>query len=200
MARPREFDITKAIEDISEKFWADGYEATGVAALVDVTGVGRASLYAAFGSKREMLHKAIDFYLSEHIEQVVSPIDDGGIDAVANWFRSFARVREMKPERATMGCLMVNSIVELGTSDPEVVALAERYRNRIRHAFDSALVKAVQDGEVDGDVDARADLATMMLMGLYVSIKSGGALGDIQHLCSVAVDVVESWRALPQGL
>ncbi len=179
------------------KFWADGYEATGVSDLVEATGVGRASLYGAFGSKREMLHRAIDHYLSKDIEDIASKVDHGGIDAIADWFRKFAWVRETKPEIATKGCLMVNSIVELGTSDPQVVALAERYRHRIRHAFRTALVKATEDGDVEGDIESRTDLAVLMLMGLYVNIKGGSELEEIKRLSAVAVATVESWKGSP---
>lgn len=63
MARTRDYDIDEVTETIALKFWADGYEATGISELVETTGVGRASLYAAFGSKREMLDASIDWYL-----------------------------------------------------------------------------------------------------------------------------------------
>ena len=42
MPRPREFDTTIAIENICEKFWADGYEATSITDLEDATGLARA--------------------------------------------------------------------------------------------------------------------------------------------------------------
>ena len=192
MARPREFDIDKATQKICEKFWANGYEATGVTDLVEATGVARASLYSAFGSKREMLHKAIDYYLAEWIERMVNPVDSAGVDGATGIFRRFALVRETKPERAVMGCLMVNSIVELANDDPEVMKRGERYRNRIRRAFRSAFAKAVEDGEMEGPVDARADLALIMLMGLFVSIKGKADLNEIKRLCNVAIDAIEA--------
>ena len=194
MARPREFDIDKAIEDISEQFWADGYEATSITDLEEATGLARASLYAAFGAKQNMLHQAIDFYLAGRIETVASAVDNGGLDAVAGWFERFATVREHKPERAAMGCLMVNSMVELGSVDPEVVARGERYLVRIRRAFSSALTMAVENGDMEGPVEEKADLASMLLMGLFVSIKGGADLEEIQRLSKVAVGVVDSWR------
>jgi hypothetical protein len=49
MARTREFDTDKAVAAIAKTFWAGGYEATGISELVDATGVGRQSLYGAFG-------------------------------------------------------------------------------------------------------------------------------------------------------
>lgn len=195
MARPREFDPDQTIQQIAAKFWADGYEATGITDLEETTGLARASLYAAFGPKQAMLHQSIDWYLDNRIEQFASAVDDGGLDGAANWFRSFARVRRERPDEAQMGCLMVNSVVELGGEDPGVVERAERYRLRVRGAFHSALVKAVDDGDMeDGLLDARADHLYLMLMGMFVSIKSRASLDEIEALCRVAVDVIESWR------
>ena len=194
MARPREFDTGVAIADIADRFWSDGYEATGISDLVEATGVARASLYGAFGSKSEMLHLAIDHYITHDIERIVSTVDHGGIDAIAGWFRRFAWVREHKPEMALRGCLVVNSIVELGDSDGIVVDLSERYRNRIRHAFRTALEAAAENDEFDGDIEATTELALLMLMGLYINIKSGADLEKIRRLSGIAASTAESWR------
>ena len=195
MARTREFDTDKAIADIADKFWADGYEATGIADLVEVTGVARASLYGAFGSKQEMLHLAIERYLDTVIEAQWSNVDDGGLDGAKFMFRTFARVRKERPERAKWGCLMVNSSVELGRTDPAVVALGGRYRSRINSAFTSALERAAADGDIEGGhTEERAELCTLMLLGCFVAIKGGAELEEIERLTGRAVNLIESWR------
>ena len=194
MARTREFDTDQAIEAIAEQFWAGGYEATGIADLVEATGVGRASLYGAFGSKHDMLLKAIDFYLVERIEKMVEPVEAGGLDAASSIFRQFAFIRETMPERAQMGCLMVNASVELSSSDPEVAALAERFRDRHRRAFRTALTQAVEDGEIVGPIEDRVDIATMLVLGLFVAIRGAAPLEEVKRLSDAAASVVESWR------
>ena len=117
-----------------------------------------------------------------------------GLDGVTGFFRRFAQINTEQPERAAMGCLMVNSVVELGKSDPGVTDRAEWYRNRVRGAFRSALQKAVQQGDVSGAIEGRVDLSYMMLMGLYVSVKGGATLDEIIRLSEVAIGVAESWR------
>ena len=194
MARPREFDTKAAIESICDQFWADGYEATGIADLESATGLARARLYAAFGSKHEMLNQAIDFYLESRIDVIFSRVDDRGIAGVVNFFRTFAWIVAEHPERAEMGCLVVNSMVELGRSDPDVAVRAERYRDRVRGAFCSALERDAEEGRLAGDVQSLSDLAFMMLMGLYVSVKGGAPSDEIERLCGIAIGVVESWR------
>ena len=194
MARTREFDTDKVIEEIAEKFWARGYEATGIADLVEATGVGRASLYGAFGSKREMLSQAIDWYMEEWIEKMVASVETGGLDGAESIFRQFAVIRATDPGRAMMGCLVVNTSVELAMSDPEIAKLAARYRARHRRAFEIALTKAVENGEIIGPIEDKVDVATMLLLGMFVTIRGGATSEEVTGLADSAVGVLESWR------
>ena len=52
MGRPREFDFNDTLERAMQTFWAKGYEATSLDDLCTATGLGRSSLYAAFGDKQ----------------------------------------------------------------------------------------------------------------------------------------------------
>ena len=46
-------------------FWEKGYESTSLQELVERMGIGRASLYDTFGSKRELFAEALDRYAAE---------------------------------------------------------------------------------------------------------------------------------------
>ena len=72
MARHKEFDPDVALDRALELFWERGYEATSMADLVDHLGIGRASLYATFGSKHELYLKALDRYL---LKEDPSPLE-----------------------------------------------------------------------------------------------------------------------------
>ncbi|MGI9616041.1 MAG: TetR/AcrR family transcriptional regulator [Acidimicrobiales bacterium] len=194
MARPREFDTGLAIAQIADVFWDAGFEASSITDLEDATGLARARLYAAFGTKRQMLHLSIDYYLDGPLEMVFRRVDEGGLDAIADWFQAIAQLRERQPHKAMMGCLVVNSLVELGDSDPEVNERGNRYRARILHAFTSALDVATDRGETDGDNTQRANIALMLLLGIFVSIKSGTEASTIKTLADAATSVIDSWR------
>ena len=197
MARPREFDTDEAIESICERFWSDGFEATSISHLEEATGLARPRLYAAFGSKSEMLHHALDHYLETRIDQIFSRVDQAGPAGVAMFFKTFTEIYNDQPERAAMGCLMVNSIIELGRSDPQVAARADRYRKRVRGAFRGALEKTAKASQLTGDPESLSDLAFMMLMGLYIAVKGGASTEEINRLCAVAIHTVESWQVAP---
>ena len=52
MGRPRTFDLDEVIGAARDRFVRTGYLGTSVDDLLTATGIGRASLYQAFGSKR----------------------------------------------------------------------------------------------------------------------------------------------------
>ena len=59
MARPREFDEDEVLEKALAVFWAKGFEGATVDDLEQATGLGRGSLYGAFGGKHELFLRAL---------------------------------------------------------------------------------------------------------------------------------------------
>ena len=57
--RPREFDPGAAAEKAMLVFWERGYEGASISELAAAMGIGKPSLYAAFGSKRGLFDAAM---------------------------------------------------------------------------------------------------------------------------------------------
>ena len=194
MARTREFDLDEATEQIARQFWADGYEATGISDLEGATGLGRGSLYGAFGSKREMLDLAIRWYTEGRLEQMISTVEQGGLEGAKSLFRMFSFAVQTQPEMASMGCMVINTSVELGTSDPKMNETGEQYRARFREAFRTALAHAEAEGEIGGPIEPKVEVATLMLLGLFVAVRGGSDLAETDQLVEGAVGVLDSWK------
>ena len=62
MARPREFDAEQALDAAIWVFREHGYEGSSAQMLVDAMGIGRQSLYAAFGDKWQLYCSAARRY------------------------------------------------------------------------------------------------------------------------------------------
>jgi TetR/AcrR family transcriptional regulator, transcriptional repressor for nem operon len=194
VGRPRGYELSAVIEAAGDQFWEHGYEMTSIGDLEQKTGLDRSSLYYAFGSKHALFEAALRCYLDENIDARLGGMrqPDAGLATVVDFFRGMAQAFRNDP-RAARGCLMVNTIAELGSRDAQAVRAGRGYRDSFREAFASALSKAAAKGEVNAErARERAELLTAMMMGLFLTARL--ELADAARVCdSVAVEVA-SWR------
>ncbi len=188
--RPRKFDEEAVLDALTELFWEKGYEATSMADILEVSGLRKSSLYNAFGSKKDLFRRILDRYVETRMEgfaEMAAANDSGGIAAVHGFLDavfSFGRA----------GCLAVNTTTELGTSDPEVSALARVYRDRIRAALAQVVSAAARAEGLDaGKVDVRTEMLLGFLLGYAVAARTGADAAEMQGLASAAHATVDSW-------
>ncbi|MCE0540845.1 TetR/AcrR family transcriptional regulator, partial [Kineosporia rhizophila] len=60
--RPRGFDADQALDRAVEVFWRHGYDGTSLSDLTSAMGINRPSLYAAYGNKEQLFHRAVARY------------------------------------------------------------------------------------------------------------------------------------------
>ncbi len=168
MARTREFDVDTALAGAMNVFWSKGYEATSLDDLCEVTGLSRSSLYATFGSKRDLLLRSVDRYVEERNPRLAAvlaqpiPIRD----AFGELTRQFIDQIVSGPGRR--GCFLGNCAAELPRGDRAALARVRRGLEATETTFREALVRARARGELtdDADVDAIARFLTAGFQGL----------------------------------
>ncbi|GAA0916073.1 TetR/AcrR family transcriptional regulator [Streptomyces thermoalcalitolerans] len=178
MARTKEFDPDAALQSALELFWQRGYEATSMADLVEHLGVGRASIYATFGSKHELYLKALDRYAETRDPRLVAELSRPGpaLPAVRAVVRAFA-AEAAAPESRLNGCFITNTAAELAPHDVAAARRVENSWERLETALHSALVRAQAQGELPEGRDPRA-LARMLLVLLQGMRVVGKASSD----------------------
>ncbi|MFC9732668.1 TetR/AcrR family transcriptional regulator [Streptomyces roseolus] len=164
MARTKEFDPEAALQAALDLFWARGYEATSMADLVERLGIGRASLYATFGSKHELYLKAMDRYLETRDPRLVEELSAPGpaLPAVRALVRRFAAEATAEGLRLS-GCFVTNSAAELAPRDPAVARRVELSWEQIETLLYAALTRARAQGELPEGRDPRT-LSRMLLV------------------------------------
>jgi len=184
MPRPRSFAPGDAVRAARDHFWRYGYEATSLSDLEAATQLNRSSLYQAFGTKRRLFDLALENYLAEVAWPRLAPVEKegAGAKAVAAYFTALAAAFETAPpEVASRGCLIVNTITELGAHDAEARAFGAAYRERIARAFAAAFASETRPRAAETPARAaerparaakrRADLATAALIGVLVTAR-----------------------------
>ncbi len=171
MARPRKFDPEEVLDKSMHEFWRRGYRDTSIDDLVEATGVLPGSLYNTFqGGKHELLMGSLDRY-----SKLVVPEKLGGLErpgaAVAEVRAYFdGLVDDLMSEEGRMGCLMVNSTVELAAEDSAVAKVVRGHMERLESNAARALRTAKRRGEIRSDINPKAKATQLMATGMGLMV------------------------------
>jgi TetR/AcrR family transcriptional repressor of nem operon len=170
MARPREFDEDRVLQAALEVFRAKGFDGATLSELEHATGLGRGSLYGAFGDKRALFQRVLGRYLTSSLDERLALLDrtGAGREAIIALFRGIAR--DASCDRERKGCLMTNCSVELADRDPDLACQAARGFDRFERAFAGAIRTAQARGEValERDPVRLARFLTICMEGMLV--------------------------------
>jgi len=175
MARPVEFDYDLVLENATEQFWKEGFEASSVQKLLDATGINRGTLYNSFGDKDTFFKLCLDRYngmLQELIGTTLGNKDSKADKALAAFFD--AAVAAPARQRG-LGCLLVNSVCESIVWDKDIQAILKDSMNAIRKAL-LARTRELEKGRALAK-GLNADKAADLLVNLYVAIKVAARSG-----------------------
>jgi AcrR family transcriptional regulator len=163
MARPRKFDEGDVVAAARDEFWSRGYAATSVDDLTSVTGLGKGSLYGAFGDKHGLFVRALDDYIGIALDGVRAQLRDPTYSAYDRLTRHIrAQAREIAADKSHRGCMMAKSAAELSATDETVErAVGHAYATWLTELVD-CIKEAQRDGAVDKTQNPQA-LATTVL-------------------------------------
>lgn len=195
--RPREFDRGEALEAAMRAFWAAGYERTGLPDLQAAMGIGRQSLYNAFGDKRTLFLEALDHYGTTQFRWLHAQLAAPG-SGLANIRAVLESWVDAVSAPGFTGCLVCNSAIEFGR-DPEVTAITERHNRAIEESFRAALNRAVGDGEwpAGSDVGALAQFLANLGQGLALQGRGGLSRQKAAAICGVALALLDAGVSPP---
>ncbi|MEJ2855385.1 MULTISPECIES: TetR/AcrR family transcriptional regulator [unclassified Saccharothrix] len=186
MGRPREFDDAAVVDAAMEVFWSKGYESTSTEDLCARTGLGRGSLYNAFGSKHGLYQRALRRYAEVGFGAQAEILDGPG--GVKQRLRALmvAVIDTDLGDPSKRGCLAVNAAVDAGGTDDVVAEQVLRQFSRFEAAVCEVIACGQRDGEVAADVDPL--VAARAFVSAYYGLR---VLGKVVRDRRVLEDVVE---------
>jgi TetR/AcrR family transcriptional repressor of nem operon len=185
MARPLGFDRDEAISSAIRVFARHGFEAASTSDLVGGMGIGRQSLYGAFGDKRGLFLEALRQYAAHSLGQIRGALAGPAAEAI----EAAVLVGLGSCEDLESGCLGVGSIVEFSRSDPEINAINDEAARLVTEAFAARVRDGIAAGEFDPALNA--ELAAYMLLvlrsGLKVAARGGASGTDLRDAARLAM-------------
>jgi TetR/AcrR family transcriptional regulator, transcriptional repressor for nem operon len=161
--RPRKFDESDVIATARDEFWTRGYGATSVDDLTAATGLGKGSLYGAFGDKHGLFLRTLDDYITMSLDTVRTQLQDPAHNAYERLIRHIRwQAGAVATDKARRGCMMARTAAELGSTDDDVEDKVERAYLKWRTELADAIAEAQRDGDIDRKADPRALASTLL--------------------------------------
>ncbi|MDQ0787659.1 TetR/AcrR family transcriptional repressor of nem operon [Streptomyces sp. B3I7] len=194
MPRPRAFDEREVLARAREQFWATGYAGTRMDDIARATGLGKGSLYGAFGDKGALFHRVFGDWCAAVVEVAEGRLA-GGPDAEA-MERLSGYVRLMAENTASdtgrRGCLMAKGTAELAQQDPTVAGRSAETMTALLTLLRTEIAAAQRHGDIDGDADPErlAALLLTVVRGIEAVGKAGLDPETVRGVADTALAVL----------
>lgn len=168
MARPRTFDEGDVVAAARDEFWNRGYAGTSVDDLTAATGLGKGSLYGAFGDKHTLYLRALDTYILSSLKDVRAGLRNPAVGAYERLARHIrGQVKVLAADKDRRGCMMAKGAAELGATDDAVEEKVER----AYAIWCDELVACIQEAQRDGTIGVKQN--SRALAGVLLAFMRG---------------------------
>jgi AcrR family transcriptional regulator len=188
--RPRTFNTDDALDRALDVFWRKGYEGATLPDLTEAMGINRPSLYAAFGNKEELFHKALDRYAEGPAAYVRAALAESTARKVVESLL-FGEIDLLCDPKTPRGCLAVHGALACGDEGEQVKQeLCAR-----RKSFELAVRRRLKKARAEKDLPASADPAalagfvTAVTHGLAVQAAGGAGRKELKRVADLALRV-----------
>ncbi|MCI3150454.1 TetR/AcrR family transcriptional regulator [Streptomyces sp. GB4-14] len=190
------FDEERALDAAMHTFWEKGYEATSTQDLCEATGLGRSSIYNTFKSKHDLFERALAHYIDTMTTAQLAVLEDTRRRAADRIRDLFAMVVDGETEHRAdgrgLGCLTVNTTVELAARHRRAAELLERDTARRL----AVLRAVIEEGRRDGSITSRRDAGALArfinaaIGGMRISSQGGADRTALESIAEVTLDAL----------
>lgn len=176
-----------------QQFWSAGFAATSVNELVAATGLGKGSLYGAFGGKRDLFGRALQRYCEQVVKASREDLvgDEAGAAGRLRAYILAALPRESETEHRA--CFLSCVAAELGASDPEARQEVRGAFEQLRDVLEATLIQARRAGDIPADLRPRSAANGLLaaLRGVEALLEAGVDIKVLEDAVEVALKSVE---------
>ncbi len=195
MPRQKRYSEDDLIGAAMRQFWDHGFTATSMDQLVGVTGVSRHGIYSAFGGKRDLFLACLEAYQQAVVTPAFAVVEEEGtgLSAIAGYFET----QIAKAEALGLpgpGCLVANTMTELGPHDRDVLDRVNRHNQRLYAGFKKALT-AADENEPPLSESVLNDLASLLVtsaQGLWSLSRSVDQAGPLRRIVATLLDLLKA--------
>lgn len=193
MGRPRSFDTPTALRAIEDQFRLTGYAGTSLDDVAAATGLGRGSIYAAFGDKHDLFMRSLDEFCQRNEAYVAAVLDGPDETAVARLHAFLLGAAQVGDGGTAPKCMATKFAIELDKQDPEARERVARSFSVLRRRLRDCILAAQRHGDLDpsADADVLAGLVWTATRGLDVMASAGETTAELEPIAEA------TFRSLP---
>lgn len=192
--RPPTYDREAAIKALVHLFWAKGFSATSLDEVSAATGMGRPSLYQAFGNKEDMYQLALTSFVGDVSQRAMQALSENA-DIADALLQFYERIIELYFEEADgMGCMVFCTTVGEASNQPALREVLKAVIAQIDTALIARLEAAIQAGQISAgtDINALATLAQGLLQHLAIRARAGEKKVELKKIARASVQTLLS--------
>ncbi|MGV9669922.1 MULTISPECIES: TetR/AcrR family transcriptional regulator [unclassified Gordonia (in: high G+C Gram-positive bacteria)] len=195
MGRAVTHDRGRLVSDARDLFWRKGFDAVSVADVEAATGVGRSSIYHAFGNMRGLFDAAVTDYLDTIVRPRLRPMTvekvDG--DAVIDYLRGLGDAIAVidRDGAAPAGCLLLTTAAGNIGGDDAVAQVVAAYHRELS----TAIARGVQAHLPDADATTWDRLTRMTVAASIAALSL--ARVDADAACATIDAAIATLSAAP---
>jgi TetR/AcrR family transcriptional regulator, transcriptional repressor for nem operon len=194
MTRPKTYKPSDVARRAMERFWVQGYYATSMADLVAATGVSRHGLYADFRDKHGLFVASMQIYFEEVVTPAFALVEASNAGTAE--IRQYFETQIARAEAAGLpgpGCLVANTMVEVGPHDLEFGRLVAAHLSRLTNGFWQAIEneRCRREPPPTVDVTKLAFHLTVSAQGLWSFSRTTTQADLLRAYARELVDMIE---------
>lgn len=198
MPRQRKFTEAAVIASAQRTFGSHGYAETSLDDLERATGLGRQSLYNAFGGKRDLFLLALSAGTSEAVAAVNAALSGPSSTPLQRIRAQMLRLAITLADPGSTDGLLTRAIVELASRDEDVATSVKRGVQELSAVYRACIIEAQEAGEVLAEVDAGslASYFVALTRGMEVLGRAGADRAELTAIALVSLTVLPTVSTL----
>ena len=197
MGRNRGFDETTVLDVVRDRFWTTGFDGTSTYDLMEATGLGKGSIYKAFGNKHALYVRVFSDYCQDLVAQAREELQEGPHAVLTSPMARLERyvvslADAFATESPRRGCFLSKVTADRAGEDDMVAGTARRAFEDLAGALASAIRDAQDAGEVAEHVDATAlgYLLLSVIRGIDNMAKAGIDATTLRQTAQSALELI----------
>ena len=174
-------------------FWEKSYEGATMADLTRAMGINRSSVYAAFGDKESLFHRAMERYREGRMTYIRQALAQPSLrEVVAGLIHGTAEF--LSTPGNPRGCLSIQGALACGTDAEPVKQVIIGWRKRGEAALKKRLQQAQSEGELPREIQPGhfARYLSSVIAGLGVQAANGATRAELRRVADTALLCIET--------